>query len=314
MLPKDRDYDKKIFRLLSILNKLDTGKKISTAQLAEEFNVSMRTIQRDLELLDMTGFPLVSLDKGQRSFMEGFSLKKAELSEEEASLLSFLYEIAKSLGKNFEDSFRGILRKVLAKDIESPFYAKIPVGVKLNQDFPFIKDLEIAIDESRKIELHYLTEGKEKWFRLEPLKIVFFDGFWYVVCRVDGKDWILKLRLENIRKLEVLDENFDAPENLKMMLDESINIWFSETRDKRVVLKISKDVAKFFKDKKYFPLQKIAKENKDGSLIVETTVCDYREIMPIILSWIPYVAVNSPKEFINQIDELLACYKKGCCK
>ncbi|MBU0896722.1 MAG: HTH domain-containing protein, partial [Candidatus Omnitrophica bacterium] len=57
---KNKSYDKKIFRLLFILNKLETRKKVSTSDLAKEFNVSLRTVQRDIELLSMAGFPLIS--------------------------------------------------------------------------------------------------------------------------------------------------------------------------------------------------------------------------------------------------------------
>lgn len=45
-----------------------------------------------------------------------------------------------------------------------------------------------------------------------------------------------------------------------------------------------------------FPLQKITKENKDGSLRLETTISQYEEIIPIIFRWIPYVHVAEPKE------------------
>jgi len=97
-MPKTKSYDKKIFRLWTILNKLDTGGVVYTAKLAKEFNVSIRSVQRDVELLNMVGFPVVSCGKGCYGFVEGFSLKRIMISEEDASLLSFLYEIAKKIG------------------------------------------------------------------------------------------------------------------------------------------------------------------------------------------------------------------------
>ncbi|MBU0999400.1 HTH domain-containing protein, partial [Patescibacteria group bacterium] len=146
-MTKTKSYDKKIFRLWSILNKLDTGGQVFTAKLAKDFNVSIRSVQRDVELLNMVGFPVVSRGKGCYGFVEGFSLKRIMISEEDASLLSFLYEIAKSLGGKFEDSFNGILKKILKPDTESPFYVKMPAGMKLSEEFPFISDIESAIDE-----------------------------------------------------------------------------------------------------------------------------------------------------------------------
>ena len=308
---REGEYDKKIFRLMYILNKLEKTGEIATKELSNEFNVSLRTVQRDLDLLDQTGFPIQPLEeKGRHAFMEGFSLQKAMLTKEEASLLSFLYEIAKSLGGNFKSSFNEILKKVLCKECESVFYAKIPEGVKLDRDMPFVKEIEKAIEEAQKVEFYYLKDGKEKWLRVEPLKIAFFDGFWYLVCRIPGKDWILKLRIENIRRLEVLGSHFSVPANIKTMLDESVNIWFSEKRDKEVVVKVDKEIARFFRQKKYFPLQKIKKENKDGSLIIESKVCQYMEAIPVVLRWLPLVQVLEPKEMEKEIEERVKGYLK----
>ena len=90
MLPKDKNYDKKIFRIIRILNKLDSCGKVSTRLLAKEFNVNIRSIQRDLQLIITAGFPLVSDEenKGEYRFFEGFSLKKMMLSEEEINRLA----------------------------------------------------------------------------------------------------------------------------------------------------------------------------------------------------------------------------------
>ncbi|MFA6636913.1 MAG: transcriptional regulator [Candidatus Omnitrophota bacterium] len=308
MLPDKGSYDKKIFRLWTILNRLDTRKMVSTRELSEEFNVSYRTVQRDLQLLGLAGFPVVTFEKGQHTFSDGFSLKRIEMSGEEASLLSFLYEIASSLGENFEESFRGILKKVLAKECDSPFYVKIPEGVKLDKKIPFVKDLEKAIESSNVIEMDYVKPEGEKRLRIHPLKIMFFDGFWYLLARIEGKDWIVKLRLENIRNLKVMEDTFDEPENLKTMLEESVNIWFSENRNKKVVLHIDKDVVRYFKQREYFPLQKIKKENKDGSLVVESMVSDYMEVIPNIMRWIPNVKVISPGELKETVKKRIEQY------
>lgn len=124
--------------------------QVSTGELAKEFNVSLRTVQRDIVLLNTTGFPIIPLEKGYHSFVEGFSLKKMMLTREEASLLSSLHDISKSLGGKFEDSFSSILKKTVTKEQSSPFYVKIPNGLKINKDYPFINDIEEAISDNRK--------------------------------------------------------------------------------------------------------------------------------------------------------------------
>jgi len=310
-MAKNKSYDKKVFRLMYTLNQLDSGKVVSTQDLSNEFNITYRTVQRDIELLNLTGFPLMSPKKGFYSFAEGFSLRKVSLSEKEASLLSFLGDITQTMGKDLQDTFSNILKKVISAEVDSPYYAKIPNGVTNLKNYPLTKDLESAIEDNQKIEMSYFTKGKEKKFSLDPLKIIFYEGFWYLLARADKKEWIIKFRLENIKSVEVLDEYFKPPENLKTMLDESINIWFSEKRNKRVILKVAKESRKFFMEKKYFPLQKIIGSNKkDGSLTIETMVGQYQEIIPIILQWLPDIAVVSPGELEADIKARIREYIK----
>ena len=308
MTTKNTSYDKKVFRLFFILNQLDSRKKVSTGELAREFNVSLRTVQRDIVLLNTTGFPITSFDKGFHSFMEWFSLKQMMLTKEEASLLSFLHDISRSLGGKFEDSFSNILKKVVSNEQDSAFYVKLPEGSKISKEYPFIKNLEEAVKNNVKIELQYKTPEKEGDYKVCPLKIIFFDGFWYLLSQVDGKEWIIKFRLENIIDVSLLNEYFIPPRNLSAFLDQSVNIWFTEKRDKQVVLKVDKEAARYFKQQVYFPLQKITKENRDGSLRIETTICHNEEILRIIFRWIPYVHVVKPKDLKIEVENIVKGY------
>jgi predicted DNA-binding transcriptional regulator YafY len=311
MPTKNKNYDKKIFRLLFALNKLDRGGKVSTRELSKEFNVSQRTVQRDLELLNMAGFPLAALDdKGQHAFADGFSLKKLMLTKEEASLLSFMLEVSKSLGRDFEESFGQLLKKVLAPEAEPMFYAKIPEGIKMDKQYPFMNDLKDAVRLHQKVEIHYVTDEKDSAFIAHPFKVIFFDGFWYLLVRTDEDARIIRLRLECIKEVKLSGGHFKVPANLKTMLDESVNIWFSDQRNKKVTLKVDKEAAKFFKSKKYLPLQKIINENKDGSLTVETMVAQDMEVLPTILLWIPYVRVITPDKLALDIKDIITDYLK----
>lgn len=309
-MTKNKEYDKKIFRLMSILNKLNGGGKVRSNEIAGEFNVSIRTVQRDIELLNQTQFPVVSLEKGVYTFMEGFSLRKLMLSNEEASLLTFFHEIADSLGKNFSESFRSLVSKVMSKEDDSPFYVKLPETQAHMKSFPFVKELEKAVSDSQKVMIKYETEKGVEDFKLCPLKLINFEGFWYLLAMPDGKRVFWKFRSEKIKGLELLDENFDPPRSVKAVLDRSVNIWFNEQPGEKIVLGIDKGSAHYFKKKIYFPDQKIIKEKKDGSIVLETHA-NFNEVIRTIMHWIPDVRVISPKALDQRIRELLNAYLKG---
>lgn len=307
---KNKNYDKKIFRLVSILNKLNGGGKVRSSALAEEFNVNIRSVQRDLDLLNLTGFPLDTPEKGVYSFMPGFSLRKLMLTDEEASLLTFFHEIADSLGKNFSESFRSLVSKVLAKEEDSPFYVKLPEIQANMKNFPFVKELEQAIDSAQKVSIKYEGAKGLETHNLCPLKLVNFEGFWYLLAMPDKVREFRKFRSEKIKGLELIDENFDPPRNIKSVLDRSVNIWFTEHPGEKILLEIDKDAAHYFKKKIYFPDQRIVKQKKDGSLILETHA-NFNEVIRTIIHWIPDIQVIKPKELDTRIRQLLNAYLKG---
>ena len=309
-MTQNKDYAKKIMRLMFILNKLNGTGRVRSSELCEEFNVNIRTIQRDIALLGEAGFPVVPTEKGVYTFMEGFSLKKLMLSNEEASLISFFHEIADSLGKNFSESFHSLANKLLSRDDNSPFYIKMPTTQAHMKNFPFVKELEQAIDECQKISLTYETEKGNEVFKLAPVKLINFEGFWYLLAMPEEKQAFWKFRSEKIKGLELLTENFDPPRNLKSILDRSVNIWFTGEPGEKIVLEIDKGAAHYFKKKVYFPEQRIMKEKKDGSLILETRA-NFNEVLRTIIHWIPDIKVVKPKELDTKIRELLKAYLKG---
>jgi len=311
-MPKNSSYDKKIFRLLRILNKLDADKRVKTAQLSGEFNVSLRTVQRDIDLLGQAGFALQPGDRGEYSFMEGCSLRQMPLSCEEASLLIFLCEVAKSMGGVFETSFRSIFHKVMlsGKRRDSPYYAMLPQTRMSKAETDFSRRLETAIEERRKTEIVYLRgDNTSRAYKIWPLKLVFHDGSWYLLTRYDGTAYYPKFRLDKIEKLTVLGEGFSDSRDIRKMLSDSTNVWFKERRTIKARLKAAKSCAVFLRKQPAFPLQKIVGEHKDGSVTLETTLSHFMEALPVILSWLPHITVISPKELKRQVDARIAAYK-----
>lgn len=71
--------------MLYLLNQLDGG-EVRVLCEAKEMDDTERTIQRDLKDIEMGGFPLYKAAPGVYKFIEGFSLKKVNLTDEEASI------------------------------------------------------------------------------------------------------------------------------------------------------------------------------------------------------------------------------------
>jgi predicted DNA-binding transcriptional regulator YafY len=303
------DYDTKLFRLVRILNELDSAKAVHTTDLAKEFNVSVRTTQRDINLLDKAGFPIVSSQKGQYSFVDGFSLKKISVSHDEASLMAIFYELTESLGGRFPKVYSGILKKLFSPTTDTPYFIKMPEVIR--KDYPYLEVIEAGIEQSKTANIVYAKSKEDKSYLIWPLKIVNYEGFWYLLARLAENEMIRTFRLEKIKEAKLLDKSFSMPDNLKILLDNSVNIWFSDKRDKEIILKAGANVSGYFKQKKYFPCQKIIKTEKDGSIVISTTVGQYEEALHVMMNWLPHIKVIKPLEFKEILSKILKEFLKN---
>jgi predicted DNA-binding transcriptional regulator YafY len=311
---KSADGQKKaVERLITMLSILDKGRSISSKEVAESLHVTQRTVQRDLKVLHDAGYPIQDLDNGRHQFIAGFSLRKMSLTEEQASLLSFMFEIASGLGETFEASFRDLFKRLLVNNLETPFYAKLPAKRSPLPSTSQVGYLEAAIIDSNRIKIKYVSASKvEKEYCLEPLKMAFFDGFWYVIAIKKGEKQIQKYRVDRVLDVEILEESFAPSVNIDKILGDSVNIWFDEVRGERVLIRVDSDAAQYFKEQKYLPLQKIVEERKDGSIVVETFPAQPDEIRRIIMHWIPCLTVLEPASLKAEIKAMVEGYLKGC--
>ena len=295
----------KMSAIIFILNKLNYG-AVTTKQLAEELNVSTKSVQRYLKEIEIAEFPLYNPAKGTYAFVEGFSLQKMELSDTEAGLLVLLNSFVDSLNnKKLNESFDILRKRMLQNNTDNLFYVKLPKGDKYEVTQK-TKLIEKVIKDKEYVTIESVYNKQIK--HLKPIKIAYYEGFWYLICLIGHKNKVLKYNIANIKEIIPTGEHFEHTKDITKILKESINIYFEIDRKIKVTLSVAKKVAKYFKTKKYFPLQKTTKENKDGSLILECKIAKEEEILPTIFHWLPYVKVTEPQTLDTTVREILKQY------
>ncbi|MBN8918205.1 MAG: YafY family transcriptional regulator [Rhizobiales bacterium] len=208
-------------RLLSILMVLQARGAVTAQALAEECEVSLRTIYRDIDALSAAGVPVYA-ERGAGGgyrLLEGYRTRLNGLSAQEAQalFLSGLGEAATALGlgavlaaaqTKLTAGLPANLRSAAAR-MRARFHLDAPGWFYEAEEPPFLQAVAAAAWEQHLIEIRYQSWRAEKRRRVAPLGLVLKSGAWYLVGSVEGS--VRTYRIGRIRELEPLAERFETP-------------------------------------------------------------------------------------------------------
>ncbi|MBE0490625.1 MAG: WYL domain-containing transcriptional regulator [Sulfurospirillum sp.] len=301
------DYDKAMTRLVSILKKLYDGESLSVTDLAEEFNTSTRTIQRDFNE-KLISFPIVK-DGKKWKMQEGFHLEKIA-SVEDQLVLDMLEKVSESLGSKFHGRAKHLLSKIKNKDTSS-IYANLDIE-KIDDFLSEINLIEQAILNKAILTCKYKLHSKSFEIGVKPLKIANFDGFWYLIALDSRNNELKKYHIKSMSNIQVLEKYFTRSKKLDEALENAINIWFTlEVEPFEVVLQMDDNTGKYFQRKPICKSQRLLSINEeDESMEFSLKVTHEMEILPTIMQWIPYIKVVEPAWLRDKVVERVKVYLK----
>lgn len=200
---------------------------------------------------------------------------------------------------------QSLLTRTLQR-IEHPIFANLQSEKLDENDLKNFKILEKAIKTKNEVEFAY--EGKI--FVVKPLKLAFFDGFWYLlVLDSKHKNTFKKFHFKTIANPTPLSIKFEIPFSIEEKLKNANSIWFSLSDAFDVRLHIHASVKKYFL-RKPFVGQKSCGEESDGSIIIDVPVTNAMEILPIVYSYIPFIKVLSPEWLRKDVKKTIKAYAK----
>ncbi len=283
-------------RLFEILYILLQKKKVTAKELAEKFEVSTRTIYRDIEALSSANIPIY-MSKGKDGgigILEEYVLNKSILSEEEQNQILFALQSLEKMNGNSE---KDILEKM-----STIFNKKVTDWIKIDfsnwspskeNTFQIIKS---AILNKQLIEFTYYNSTGEKNSRIvEPLQIWFKDKSWYLISYCRLKNDYRFFKLTRMKEVKLLKEHFERemPEQ---------NEEEKEIKNIILELEISKEMA--FRVYDEFDNEEITKK-EDGNFIVKVEFPENEWVYSFILSFGEYVKVLSPEYAKNIVKQKL---------
>ena len=299
------DYDKALTRLRIILQRLNEGEALSVKELASEFNVSTRTIQRDFNEKLVSSYPIYQ-DNKKWKMQDGYKIEKIRDIEDKI-VLDIIEKITDSIGGNFKAKSKKLLEK-LKNNEYNPIYAKLNIE-DISNRLDDINLLETAIKEKKEIKCQYSYENGRYDTTLQPLKIVNYEGFWYLVALRDEE--VRKYYLKELSNITLTDTTFTVDTKIDELLQNSISIWFNQYNEPfEVKLFASKDISKYFQ-RRPLPTQSTFSLNEDGSMEFIVKITHEMEILPIVKYWIPHLHILEPIWLKDIIKKDLQTYLKS---
>lgn len=288
----------KINRLFQIVYILLERKTITAKELADKFEVSTRTIYRDIEVLSSSKIPIYA-NKGKGggiNLLDDFVLDKSILSEEEQNQILFSLQSLQKLNINNEKKLLEKMSMLFNKSsknwIEVDF-SNWGIDNCQNNKFNSIKD---AILNKKIIEFkYYNSRGEESVRQVEPLQVWFKDKSWYIkaYCRIKQDYRIFKIA--RIKDIKILEENFERELPKETSTNYQVKIIPLE-------LEIKKEMSYRVYDE--FEKENISKK-ENGDFIIKVEYPENDWVYGYILSFGEHIKVISPEYAKNIIREKL---------
>jgi proteasome accessory factor B len=301
-------------RLLYIDREIGKGGYPNNSQLALGYEVSAKTVQRDIDYMRyQLDAPIQYSAKHRGYFYTEPSYKLPAMSIKESDLFAIylaekllaqyegtpLYANLHSVFKKIEESLPERITMDLDKD-----QARFTVFPTSNTSIlPGIwEKVAEAVRLSRRLRVLYRTPGGQPACReIDPYHGVRYEGDWYVVGHCHLRHAIRTFSLARMAEAEILAEHFLIPDSFDFtrLIGSHFGVHWS-TNEYRVKIHFQRQAAGFIRERSWHPTQRI-EENPDGSIVLSLTVNHLLELKRWILSWGDMAKVLMPADLVTEI-------------
>jgi predicted DNA-binding transcriptional regulator YafY len=311
-----------LIRHLRLLGQLSSSRQgCCVRDLAIEYEVSEKTIRRDLESLESAGFRLSSTVGNKRlkywrlEDSSGVVAPRLDISEMAALYLSrryleplagtALWESAQSALVKLRQQFSpDALRYLesLAQAVNETTFGQSDYSERAE----VIDSLMLGVNESRftKLLYHPLRSKAPGDYELQPLGLVWHRHTLYLIASSADRPEPRHFKVDRIRDVDVLAGTFTRPSDfdLNRHLEHSLGIYQTDAPVQDVRLWFSADVARYVTEHRWHPSQQI-EEQPDGSLLVDLKLSDLTELKSWVLSFGADVRILAPPSLVDALRE-----------
>ena len=286
----------KLARLFEIVQILLTEKKVTAEKLACHFEVSKRTIYRDIETLTLAQIPVYS-EKGRYGgigLIKNFMIDKSFLSQNEQNEILFALQSLNAVQYSKNNITLTKLNSIFNRKADE--WIEVDFSRYGENDSILFEKIKNSILEKKVIKFIYFnTKGKKSKRTVEPLKLWFKEKAWYLFAYCRKKKDIRQFKIARIKNLELTCEHFER-ELKKEDLKNQNNV---NGKGTKIVIEVDKSQAYRVYDE-FFEESITKKENENFEITTE--IFENEWLYGYLLSFGEHLKVLKPA----RIREILA--------
>ena len=207
-------------RLISILTILKSKRLLTATELAEKYDVSIRTIYRDIRKLEEAGIPVYTIEGRGYSLMDNYTVAPVQFSEKQANaLITAQHIINQSKDASFVTNFNEALIK-----IKSVFRSSIQEKSELLNDKIHVinweyeefssnalSEIQLAITNFTFVEINYqkANDPTISFRRIEPCAMYSTNHKWILIAWCHLRNEMRAFRIDRIKHFKILSEKFE---------------------------------------------------------------------------------------------------------
>ena len=196
-------------RLLGIALELMAKKRVTAAELAEKFEVSVRTVYRDIELINQAGIPVVSYagSEGGYELADGYFVTRQYFSVDD---LSVIHSLLKAMEGAMGGTVSSAMRKLSSLHPQLAGEEAVVLGMSVpERDRHHVQELFKAIRQRHVVRLAYTdAAGTSSERSVEPMNLLWSKGVWYLEAYCRKQQAKRYFRVSRIDRLGVTEEVF----------------------------------------------------------------------------------------------------------
>lgn len=254
----------RIDRISAILIQLQSRRVVKAGDIAGRFNISLRTVYRDIKTLEEAGVPLVGEAGVGYSLADGYRLPPVMFTREEAVAFLTAEKLVEKLTDHSNgESYKSAMYKIksVLRSSEKDFLEHLDKHIEVLQtrqqrktpqpNLNLLQTILKSISENKVITIHYFTYYRQESSdrNIEPVGVFYLDNYWHLIAWCHLRNDYRDFRLDRIQKISFTDECY---RHKHITLKEYLENQYENHDLHPVTIQVDKNAAKYLGEQKYY--------------------------------------------------------------